>query len=302
VKDIKDKQAVLRPAKLENGRKYALQVKVQEGRGAVAVLAMLDGQPFVNWKGSANRLTAPSPVNLPSPRSVAFRAYESSTTTHSFQLVVSKGGMGYQLQNDWKNPLDVVAAAPPQDIAKECTIGNGRSYYIWPKPITYSDAQRLAARLRGRILTISSLAENDFIFQYAKGRSLWMAGWRPIGSDVWRDERNRPLRMFNWERGEPNNRFGRQLRSKMLGTTSLWDDDNAWEQAYACIEWGEERNGGAQFVAVDVDRNDIGSVPHEFLRGTPVPQRACLVGDKDSRVSSKGKRDQDPNGLVPFGE
>jgi hypothetical protein len=39
---------------------------------------------------------------------------------------------------------------------------------------------------------------------------------------------------------------------------------------------------GVQFGAVDVEQNDIVSVPHEFLRKTLVPQRTRLVGDKDS--------------------
>lgn len=238
--DIKDRGAVISPGSLENGKPYTLQVNLQESRGTATINAALNGKQFVSWRGAVNRLSCWEMNALPSPRSVGVLVHSSTATIHGFGVILTRGGEGYRLGDDWTNPLDVVANAPPKTIAKECVTWKGRQYFVAPKPSTHSDAQRLAAMLQGRLLTVSSEAENDFVFQMGKGRSMWTAAWRVPSSNTWLDERNRPLRMFKWDRGEPNNNRGRQLRIRTAGVNPNWWDMNPWDQAYACIEWGEE--------------------------------------------------------------
>ena len=111
--------------------------------------------------------------------------------------------------------------------------------------MNFADAQRMAAELQGRLLTVSSPEEEAFIREQGRGLNFWMSGWRRAGSNEWRDERNRPLRYLGKWGGTGQPSLGERESSLELRTAPSgppgWCDDVPWGAGpHACIEWGEE--------------------------------------------------------------
>jgi serine/threonine protein kinase/formylglycine-generating enzyme required for sulfatase activity len=239
----------VRPGTLVNGRRYVLRASVTDvpsdisdstENSTVTVKAELDGQEIVSWTGDSSRLFLPEP--LPNPNAIGLSAFQSVAEFHSLRLKLKKGSRAVLLGKDWKNPLDVVAEGPPESIAAECIERNGKKYFIGVNPMVYSDAQQLAKRHQGRLLTISSDDEDRFIRQHVQGRQIWMVGMR-FGDGLWRDERNRPLRYTAWAQGDPRPKsedFVMAIEGDGLGWHNYW----LYDSKHACIEWGEEYPAG----------------------------------------------------------
>ena len=108
-----------------------------------------------------------------------------------------------------------------------------------------TEAQNLAHRLKGRLLTISSKEEDEFIATHDAGRSLWLSGWWRHDLKQWRDERNRPLRYLGpWSKGEPHD-DPNQSRLHRWPARLGWSNQRRQDSFHACIEWGEEYPGEA---------------------------------------------------------
>ncbi len=155
-----------------------------------------------------------------------------------------KKGSGFELDGLTLNPLGLVAKAPPKQIEGKCLDWSGRKYFISDKPMNFAEAQRFAARLQGRMLTISSLEEEVFIKKQGRGLVLWMSGWRHHGGNVWRDENNCPVAFFGrWAQFNPQLTYAETQLSIFTSPTSKWvgwNDHPATDALHACIEWGEE--------------------------------------------------------------
>jgi hypothetical protein len=141
------------------------------------------------------------------------------------------------------SPLSEVIDNPTPDVAKQCLTWNGRKYFISEKPLLLPDAQSLATRLKGRLLTISSAEEEEFILAQGRGLALWMAGWQPPEMN-WRDERNRPLRFIGTlqPRTLPIKPVATNLTIFTAGDRRGWNalGPIGTNICHACIEWGEE--------------------------------------------------------------
>ena len=157
-----------------------------------------------------------------------------------------KKGSGFELDGLTLNPLGLVAKAPPKQIEGKCLDWSGHKYFISDKPMNFTEAQRFAAQLQGRMLAISSLEEEEEVFIKKQGRGLvlWMPGWRHHGGNVWRDENNRPVAFFGrWAQFNPQLTYAETQLSIFASPTSKWagwNDHPATDALHACIEWGEE--------------------------------------------------------------
>lgn len=238
--------AVVRPGKLNNGQRYHLHVEVTQTADRAAIKAALDGKRFINWVGPVSQLSVTPHGATPCPMAVGVWVHNSIADIHKLELTLQKGSQGYRLGDDGQNPLSAVADKPPKNIAGQCLTWkdkDDRKYFISDKPMSRSDAQRLAAQLKGRLLTISSREEEDFIMKEGRGVGLWMSGWRTAGSNIWRDERHRPLRYTGrWWPGQPSRTYWEIYLC--VNTTEKdfrgWDDGGPDARLHACIEWGEE--------------------------------------------------------------
>ena len=230
---------------LTTGVAHELQVAVTQKGQTVAIQASVDGDRLISWKGGITQLSITGYQSLPNSHAIGVFVWGSIVDVQELKLELKRGGRGYRLGEDWKNPLFVVAEQPTLDVAKRCFTWNGQKYFISDIPLSLPQAQLLATQLNGRLLTISSAEEEKFIQEQSRGLRLWTAGWRPPSRALgWRDERNRPLRYIGtWARlgsgVEPDSFGGVQWN---IGFWPLgWIDTAPYDTTeHACIEWGEE--------------------------------------------------------------
>ncbi len=237
--------AAARPGKLVNGQRYQMRVEVIQVGELITVKVDLDGQRLISWSGNSSQLLCAPNYCLPCPQAVGFGICKSAADFHKVELQLKQGGKVYFLPDDWRNPLAPIAVTPPREIAKKCLTWNGRRYLISDKPMNFADAQRMAAELQGRLLTVSSPEEEAFICEQGRGLNFWMSGWHRAGSNEWRDERNRPLRYLGKWGGTGQPSLGERESSLELRTAPSgppgWYDDFPWGTGpHACIEWGDE--------------------------------------------------------------
>jgi hypothetical protein len=80
---------------------------------------------------------------------------------------------------------------------------NGHSYYRSTGSMTWTAAKVACENMGGHLVTSTSLAENNFLF------NLWPNGWIGLTDEVsegtWRWVTNEPFSWSNWNGGEPNN-------------------------------------------------------------------------------------------------
>lgn len=238
--------AIRTPQPIVNGVVHTLSASVVQSGTNVTIDARLDGQRLINWKGSVARLSLHAPRSMPVPHSFGISFWNQVGDVHELTLELKKGARGYRLRDDWKNPLSEVASKPAPDVAKQCLIWKEKEkyYFVSEKPMSLPDSQRLATKLNGRLLTISSAEEEKFVLDQGRGLWLWMAGWRPPdGTLAWRDERNRTLRYIGtWGSREPDDPINQTHLGLLTGNDPKrgWNDFPSGWTVHACIEWGEE--------------------------------------------------------------
>ena len=80
---------------------------------------------------------------------------------------------------------------------------NGHSYYRSTGSMTWTDARQACSNMGGHLVTSTSLAENNFLF------NLWPNGWIGLTDEVvegqWRWVTGESFSWANWNGGEPNN-------------------------------------------------------------------------------------------------
>jgi len=80
---------------------------------------------------------------------------------------------------------------------------NGHSYYRSTGNAFWTDARTACSNMGGYLVTVTSAAENNFIF------SLWPSGWigltDEVNEGVWRWVTGEPYSYSSWNPGEPNN-------------------------------------------------------------------------------------------------
>lgn len=226
---------------IKNGQRYRLVVDVRLGRAdLVSIDVTLNEEPILNWKGKTLSLTPDSGYFMVNLRTPGLFVWDSLTEFHNLEVRLGKGGSGVRLGEDWGDPFHDVDDSPPRQVLSQCVTWNDKKYFFYGKSIDLAKARVLAKKLRGRILTISSDEEAEFISQHVGEGKYWMAGF--LRNGVWRDERNRPLEYFRWAPNEPNNRGGLELGMCVL--SNVWADYPYTGSKYAnhpvIIEWGEE--------------------------------------------------------------
>lgn len=80
---------------------------------------------------------------------------------------------------------------------------NGHSYYRSTGSMTWTAARQACINMGGHLVTVTTAAENNFIF------NLWPSGWIGLTDEVnegqWRWVTGEPYSWSNWNGGEPNN-------------------------------------------------------------------------------------------------
>jgi hypothetical protein len=124
------------------------------------------------------------------------------------------------------------AASPIQ--WPESSGGNGHFYERLPGLADWNTATAEASGLRGYLVTLTSQAENDFVFTHFGGFA-WL-GMTDYGTGTWVWLTGEPFGPFiNWSSGEPNSP-GRETVGELVYTTG-WNDLSPGEQRGVILEF-----------------------------------------------------------------
>jgi hypothetical protein len=97
---------------------------------------------------------------------------------------------------------------------------NGHSYYRSTGSMTWTDARQACLNMGGHLVTVTTPAENNFIF------NLWPSGWIGLSDEAvegqWRWVTGEPYTWGNWNPGEPNN-AGNEDYIQFVGN-GQWND------------------------------------------------------------------------------
>lgn len=97
---------------------------------------------------------------------------------------------------------------------------NGHSYYRSTSSMTWTNARTACANMGGHLVTITSAAENTFVF------NTWPSGWIGFTDEAvegqWRWVTNEAVTYTNWNGGEPNN-VGNEDYAQFVGG-GRWND------------------------------------------------------------------------------
>ncbi|EAQ80646.1 probable protein kinase yloP-putative serine/threonine protein kinase [Blastopirellula marina DSM 3645] len=237
--------AVQHGAFIVNGKRHKVAVQVTTGASQETnVRASLDGRPFLDWTGDNQRLSSDVDGTMPLVQAPGVDLHGSAGQIHALRLQHLENGKGRRLGDDWGHPFFPVADSPPAYLAGRCAQLEGRSYYKSVEKLALNDAQRLAKSYQGRLLTISSEQEQQFILELTGRQNTWMSAWCNLKVKEWRDERNRKLTFFSkWGRNQPDNNgaspeifLGIFTHPDSFG----WNDFAPDAKCFAVIEWGEE--------------------------------------------------------------
>ncbi|HEY4260633.1 MAG TPA: hypothetical protein VGM98_10745 [Schlesneria sp.] len=239
--------AAVRPGPLAGGQRHELRIEVNQSGEAATIEAELDKTRITNWQGQLTQLRQYPDQVLPCSQAIGIW-HRGQVEVHGASFRLKRGGKAYFLGDDWKNPVTQSAMSPPKEVASKCVVWKGRNYFFSDSPVTFGDAQRLAVQLHGRLLTISSADEEEFIKEKgeAKAHNYWQSGWRRANSHEWRDDRNRPLRFIGaWGPNQPElNQSDMCLQIwSSSSKDSGWHDSAPRFACHVCIEWGDEDAG-----------------------------------------------------------
>ena len=97
---------------------------------------------------------------------------------------------------------------------------NGHSYYRSTSSMTWTNARTACANMGGHLVTITSAAENTFVF------NTWPSGWIGFTDEVtegqWRWVTGETVTYTNWNGGEPNNAGNEDYAQFVSG--GRWND------------------------------------------------------------------------------
>ncbi|XP_041619525.1 low affinity immunoglobulin epsilon Fc receptor [Vulpes lagopus] len=144
---------------------------------------------------------------------------ERSTALHSLERLqeeVEKLWMELHASNGESRPPRCTCPEKWLSFQRKC-------YYFGEEPKRWIQARFACSKLQGRLASIHSQEEQDFLARYANKKGTWI-GLRDLdreGEFIWMDEN--PLNYSNWRPGEPNN-GGQGEDCVMMQGSGQWND------------------------------------------------------------------------------
>lgn len=127
-----------------------------------------------------------------------------------------------------------VAPRRPKLAPKDAIYHGDNWYWFSDRKGTFQEAQQIASRLKGRLVTITSDDENQFVAERLKGPTF--LGLLKV-KGVWLDPSGRPQEYFRWDRGQPSR--SKDERFAAIHAGGAWHDYLP-DRLFVCIEWGKE--------------------------------------------------------------
>jgi hypothetical protein len=152
---------------------------------------------------------------------------------------------------------------------------NGHSYQRIDTVLTWSSARSTCAGRGGYLATLTSQAENDFVYANVaqQGVDTWLGGTDEVVEGTWQWVTGEPFTYANWFPGQPDNNAGSgqdYLAFTSFDTLGRWDDAGLpatdMSRAYIC-EWNASSAWSSGFIPITtsaVDRlipaHDVGFI------------------------------------------
>ena len=122
----------------------------------------------------------------------------------------------------------------PRMAPKDAIYHQGSWYWFSDEQVTVQEAAAAAKRLKGRLVTITSDDENQFITEHLRGPTF--LGLLKV-KKIWLDPSGRPQDYFRWDRGQPSSSGGERFAAILRN--GRWHD-YVEDRLFLCIEWGKE--------------------------------------------------------------
>ena len=178
-----------------------------------------------------------------------------------------------------------------EQLPREDVLGWKRSpltgfyYRLTPWWTDWNEAERMAQRWGGHLVTVRSQAENDWLLsRFGNKQPVWL-GLTDLESDgLWQWSSGEDVSYTNWGPGEPNGGIWEYFGTLNWWGTDQWNDVDDHPRYYGLIEVEQHPAQGTCDVDESglVDLADLMGLRH-CLAGPeePSPQPACMVFDSD---------------------
>ena len=228
------------PSGLTNGMRQKLELAIQRQGQRVAVAAKLDGRPIVDWQAPIEKFNGWGGATPHNPYVFGIRAHETVLDIHHLNLTPEAGCQVYECGEVWSIPWHTVSQQPRNPSMCRLTF-NGKRYFISESKMSATNAHALAASMQGRLLTISTEEEFDFILKEGLGLNYFVDGWHQPAQG-WRNSHNQAVSIVgHWGPSQPDYKT---IETQLGIATSLnsngYHDFLPETEMYACIEWGDE--------------------------------------------------------------
>jgi len=259
--DHPSSHGVVRPGTIQNGKRYRATVRVRKKGAVVSIDVRLDGKPYFKWEGKADLLERDSVMTLPRSDMLAIGAHVVDATFHEVRLRPLSAAAQV-----WPWRGESLATKPPKELQPECVQWNGHWYWMSDEKMPFSKATALAEKHGGRLLCVSSDAENDFVVKQWPYRDIWLNAFRN-GAELnrrtaWMDDTLEPLTYYGpWGHRQPGAHWN-EMYLGIHGVDACWHDRNDNDELRACIEWGDENRSPQPESAVVV--GEAARPPREF--------------------------------------
>lgn len=129
-------------------------------------------------------------------------------------------------------------------IPNDAVIFNEHAYKIYDEALSWADAKNQCEVLGGHLATITSKAEDDFLYQYIKSKGFGTAYFGATDEEVegtWKWVTGEAFDYSNWSPGEPNDFFG--LEDYAMYYWSI--TDGTWNDAVYDVTFAYDYHGTA---------------------------------------------------------
>ncbi len=117
---------------------------------------------------------------------------------------------------------------------------NGHFYYLFDLHSSWNAAKKFCESMGGHMATITSKAENNFVFRYIKKKGYYNVyfGLYKTGNGQWKWVTNEPVSYLNWAYGEPNDVTEKYAMFYSVYTDGKWNNGHFYsgDTIFLC-EW-----------------------------------------------------------------
>jgi Ca2+-binding RTX toxin-like protein len=227
---------------------------------------------------------------------------------------ISGGDGDDTIASNWAGVEQILQSNPNIRFSED----TGKFYQFVPTGATWAEARDIAANMRvngvpGHLVTITSQAENDFVFGLTNGTWAWLGGsdagsegnWKwetgqESGQQFSQVEKSVNGSFQNWSNGEPNNWGAAKENFATMWGGGKWNDLSGDAKIGFVVEWGikDVSDSAGDNLSGDAGNDKItGSRFNDTIEGGSGDDR-INAGAGDDVIYGDTNPDNIPDGLL----